>query len=84
MKTLNFTYDVIVIEKGHKITGETCMNIEMMDYIANNLLTTGKSGLANKEIERIIKNSESLKGRHYIPESIKHIEEVEEVVEEEI
>lgn len=75
MKTLTITYDTMVIEDGEKIYGETCMDISMMDDVADRLVTQGHSGVAVAQIERILRSSESLKGRHYITGSIKDYRE---------
>lgn len=74
MKTLTFTYDVLVIEDDEKITGETCMDITMADRIANSILILGEGGKGMAQIEKIIEANESLKLRTYIKGSIKHID----------
>lgn len=75
MKTITITYDTRVDEDGVKIIGETCMNIEVMDYVADNLIRIGTSGVAIAEIEKILASSERLKGRIYVRGSIKDIRE---------
>ena len=73
MKKVNITYDVMVIENEEKIIGETRMDIEMMDSVADNLIATGQSGCALPQIEQILRLSEMMKGRTYYG-NIKHIE----------
>lgn len=75
MKAITITYDTRVDEDGRKIIGETCMDITVLDYIADNLIRTGQSGIAIAEIEKILKSAERLKGRIYIRGSIKDIRE---------
>ena len=76
MKTITITYDTREDEKdGTFTTGETCLDITVMDYIADNLIRTGQSGIAIAEIEKILKSAERLKGRIYIRGSIKDIRE---------
>ena len=60
MKTITITYDTRVDEDGVKIIGETCMNIEVMDYVADNLIRIGTSGVAIAEIEKILASSEDV------------------------
>lgn len=72
MKNITVTYDTMVIEDGEKITGETCMIISVMDNTAKNLVVHGQSGVAEREIEKALASLERLKGRTYIPGSIKH------------
>lgn len=75
MKAITITYDTRADEDGRKIIGETCMDITVLDYIADNLIRTGQSGIAIAEIEKILKSAERLKGRIYIRGSIKDIRE---------
>lgn len=75
MKTIRITYDTRVDENDEKITGETCMDIIVMEEVADNLIKTGQSGLAIAEIEKILKSVERLKGRMYLRGSIKDIRE---------
>lgn len=76
MKTITVTYNTREDEKdGTFIIGETCMDIMVLDYIADNLIRTGQSGIAIAEIEKILKSAERLKGRIYIRGSIKDIRE---------
>lgn len=76
MKTITVTYNTREDEKdGTFIIGETCMNITVLDYIADNLIRTGQSGITIAEIEKILKSAERLKGRIYISGSIKDIRE---------
>lgn len=75
MKTLTITYDAMYIEDGKQNYGETCMDIPMMDDVADNLMDHGSSGIAVAQIERILRSVESLRGRHYIPGSIKDYRE---------
>lgn len=77
MKSLNITYDTMEIENGEKITGETCYTVEFTDKIADNLLDHGTSGVAVSIIEKLLRARESLLGRIYVPDSIKHYELVE-------
>lgn len=74
MKTITITYNVFEMENGEKVTGETCMNITIMEDVADRLIKTGKSGVAIAEIEKAIAPLERLKGRTYIKGSIKDIE----------
>lgn len=71
MKSVNVTYEVIVYEDGEQIVGETCMDLAMMDEVADRLIDHGSSGVAMRVIERILTNGELLKGRHYVEGSIK-------------
>lgn len=75
MKTIIITYDTRVDEDRMKIIEETCINIEVMDYVADNLIRIGTSGVAIAEIEKILASSERLKGRIYVRGSIKDIRE---------
>lgn len=75
MKTITVTYDTRIDEDGRTITGETCMDITVMRYVADNLIRTGQSGIAMAEIEKILKSAERLKGRIYVRGSIKDIRE---------
>lgn len=75
MKTLNITYDAMIIEDGKKTYGETCMDIPMMDDVADRLINNGSSGCAVAEIERILQSVELLRGRHYVRGSIKDYRE---------
>lgn len=72
MKTVNVTYDCYTVHEGIPVAGETCMNIEMMDDLADRLVDRGTSGIAGNIIERILENAETLKGRHYVRGSIKN------------
>jgi hypothetical protein len=76
MKTLIVTYESMVLENGEKHYGEACMDIPMVDDIAERLMETGESGIAVVRIETILRNVESLRGRHYIKGSIKDYREL--------
>ena len=71
MKKAVFTYDVVEIENGEKITGETCTEIKLSDFAANNLETYGERGVAYREVEKALATLEDLMGRDYIQGSIK-------------
>lgn len=71
MKAIEITYDV----RRGSIVGETSTVITVMGYVADNLIATGKSGLALNRIEEALRNLEMLKGRMYIPGSIKDFRE---------
>ena len=75
MKTINVTYDAMVMEDGKKILGETCMDFTVLDDVADNLISNGQSGVAIREIEKALEPLERLKGRTYIKGSIKAIVE---------
>lgn len=75
MKTITITYDTRADEDRTKIIGETCMDITVMEKVADNLICTGQSGIAIAEIEKILKSVERLKGRIYLRGSIKDIRE---------
>lgn len=76
MKTIIITYNTREDENDGIFTvGESSMNITVRDMIADNLIRTGKSGIAIAEIEKILKSAECLKGRMYIKGSIKDIRE---------
>lgn len=72
MKKIVVTYDVMVIEDGQKVFGETCITLQVMDYVAKNLVVHGHSGVAERQIEKAISALETLKGRHYVEGSVKH------------
>jgi DNA-binding ferritin-like protein len=76
MKTLIVTYESMVLENGEKHYGEACMDIPMMDDIAERLIETGESGIAVAQIETILSKVELLRGRHYIKDSIKDYREL--------
>lgn len=46
MKTINVTYDAMVMKNGKKIYGETCIDISVLDDVADNLISNGRSGVA--------------------------------------
>lgn len=74
MKTITFTYDVLVVESdGREIIGETCMDITMADPFANSIVILGEEGKGLAQVEKIIETNEFLKFRTYIKGSIKHI-----------
>lgn len=75
MKTITITYDRQEIEDGQKFIGETCIDITLLDEVADRLIQTGESGTAIKEIEKAIAPLERLKGKTYIKGSIKDIRE---------
>ena len=75
MKTINVTYDSMVMEDGKKTFGETCMDFSVLDDVADNLISNGQSGVAIREIEKALEPLERLKGRTYIKGSIKAIVE---------
>ncbi|WP_455618858.1 hypothetical protein [Eisenbergiella sp.] len=75
MKKITITYDTRADEDGITLIGETCMNIKVMEDVADNLIRTGQSGIAIAEIEKILKSVERLQGRIYIRGSIKDIRE---------
>jgi hypothetical protein len=75
MKTINVTYDAMVMEDGKKTFGETCMDFSVLDDVADNLISNGQSGVAIREIEKALEPLERLKGRTYIKGSIKAIVE---------
>lgn len=78
MKSLNITYDVMEIENGERVEGETCYTVEIGDdKVAANLLDHGTSGVVVNIIEKLLRARESLLGRIYVPGSIKHYELVE-------
>ena len=52
MKTITITYDTQVITDKRKAIGETCIDITLMDDVAERLIQTGESGVAIKEIEK--------------------------------
>lgn len=49
MKTITITYDAQEIEDGQKFIGETCIDITLLDEVADRLIQTGESGTAIKE-----------------------------------
>lgn len=61
MKTITITYDAQEIEDGQKFIGETCIDITLLDEVADRLIQTGESGTAIKEIEKAIAPLERLK-----------------------
>lgn len=75
MKTINVTYDAMVMEDGKKTFGETCMDFSVLDDVVDNLISNGQSGVAIREIEKALEPLERLKGRTYIKGSIKAIVE---------
>lgn len=75
MKTLTITYDTMIIENGEHTYGETCMDVPMMDDVADRLIDHGSSGCAVAQIERILQSVELLRGRHYVKGSIKDYRE---------
>ena len=84
-KRLNVTYEAITFdpETDEQYTGETCQDIDMVDYYADALLIgdrTGERGLAYLEareyVEIILNANERLKMRHYISGSIKGYEDI--------
>lgn len=46
MKTITITYDAQEIEDGQKFIGETCIDITLLDEVADRLIQTGESGTA--------------------------------------
>lgn len=78
MKTINVTYDAMVMKNGKKIYGETCIDISVLDDVADNLISNGRSGVAIQEIEKALEPLERLKGRTYIKGSITNIVEVKD------
>ena len=71
MKKAVFTYDVVEIENGEKITGETCTEIKLSDFAADNLEKYWERGVAYREVEKALATLEDLMGRDYIQGSIK-------------
>lgn len=88
-KKLNVTYMASVIEDGEQIEGETCMDIQMAEDIADLLLQDkedvrklGREAVLEREyalesVMIIIDHNERLKNRTYISGSIKGFELVE-------
>lgn len=75
MKKICITYDCYYkTEAGTFAMGETCYTLEVMEHVADNLVTSGRSGLANADIEKALHYIERLKGRTYIKGSIKSFE----------
>lgn len=73
MKKIKASYTVSFFNKSDKfITTEVSITLEVTDRIANNLLRSGKSGLANQAIEKMIQATEDLKCRSYHKNSIKN------------
>ena len=63
MKKIKASYTVSFLNKSDKfITTEVSITFEVTDRIANNLLRSGKSGLA-QAIEKMIQATEDLKCR---------------------
>lgn len=51
MKTITITYDAQEIEDGQKFIGETCIDITLLDEVADRLIQTGErnSNQGNRE-----------------------------------
>lgn len=75
MKVLNITYETAVIEDGKKAYGEACMDVPMMDELADRLMNNIPCGIAVSRIENILRSVELLRGRHYVKGSIKDYRE---------
>ena len=76
-RNLLVNYEII---DGEKVNGEYAHKeaftiITVSDYIATNLLESGKSGCANNKIEKLLSAIESLKDRCYVRNSIKSFKE---------
>lgn len=75
MRTLNFTYDVCFVGEEEFTQGETCMDITMEDSYAEKFL----EGTARREDKVLVKSiiiaNELLKGRSFVPDSIKSVRE---------
>lgn len=74
MKNIIITYDVLTEENGEKITGETCAAFQLSDFAAHNLDTLERKSIAFRRIEKALEILEDLKGRSYVPDSIKHFQ----------
>lgn len=74
MKNIIITYDVLTVENGEKITGETCTSFQLSDFAAHNLDALERKSVAFRQIERALIILEDLKGRSYVPDSIKHLQ----------
>lgn len=46
---------------------DTRISVPMAETVANNLISTGQSGIAVNQVERMLTALENLKGRTYIP-----------------
>ena len=89
-KKLNVTYMASVIEDGEQIEGETCMDIQMAEDIADLLLQDkeevrklGKNAILKREyaledVKIVIDHNERLKNRSFNSGSIKGFELVED------
>ena len=89
-KKINVTYMASVIEDGERIEGETCMDIQMAEDIADLLLQDkeevrqlGKDAILKREYALIdmtivIDHNERLKNRTFMSGSIKGIEEIKD------
>ncbi len=75
MTTLRFTYDCtqFYFTQQEHIKGEACMDITLANGIAWNLLNDKRDKKVMQHIQQILKHSEALKGRTYVPGSIKDI-----------
>ncbi len=80
MKTLNITYDIVEIENGEMIVGETCSTVKMQDALAEQLLhDPGSCGVIDMvHLEFLLQHVEILQGRRFVDGSIKHYELVKE------
>lgn len=77
MKTLTITYDCMIFEGNEKHYGETCMDVPMMDELADRLMNHVPCGIAVTRVESILQSVELLRGRHYVKGSIKDYREAE-------
>ena len=50
MKVLNITYETAVIEDGKKAYGEACMDVPMMDELADRLMNNIPCGIDRKSV----------------------------------
>lgn len=74
MKRVNITYDTIDV--WNKTAGETCIDLDVADNVADKWLAGSKAGFS--VLEKLLTVAELLKGRSYIKESIKCIMLVDE------
>lgn len=83
MKVLTVTYDTEVLEDGEFVRGETAMQITATDGAARMLMSRGEIPAADRMSAVAARNyvisilvcAERLKGRRYVPDSIKDIRE---------
>jgi hypothetical protein len=74
METVTFYYDTTIVENDETFICEVHLSINMAKQVACRLVTGDYESADFNAVETIITATESLKGRTYVPGSIKNMD----------